>query len=142
MSDFVAHGENMTLTIGIRNSTIVFGIANKAGKVFHVALGGATATSAAVWLTEAAANVPKVGGAAILRAASSAMTAYEQGVFVRKTSKEMWSQGFDCESENCEWAQGEDWSAIYDPDLCELEVYVGQSEAVRVNLTTGAVVPL
>lgn len=147
MEDLIIRGGNRTLTLGIRNDGIVVGISGASDTVLHLPLSASAATRAAAWLTRAAGEARQVDGLALLGAAHAAMRAYSEGRFVPQTSREMWNRGFDCDSDRCEWAAGDGWAAIYDPDAMEIEAYVvdedlGLTDAVRVNVTTGAVVPL
>lgn len=147
MDDFISHNSGFTLTIGVRNGGVVFGVSDKSGRVMHVTLNGSAAERAAKWLTETSSTLPRASGAELLRAANAALTALVEDKFVRHTSKEMYDFGFDCDKDNCEYAHGDGWCAIYEPDVCELEVYVvhpdlGMTDAARVSVATGAVMPL
>lgn len=147
MKDFISHDGNYTLAIGIRNNNVVFGVSDKSGNTAHVTLNGSSAARAADWLAEASATIPRSSGAELLRAANSALSAYVEGRYVRMSAKDLYDLGFTCDRDNCEHAQADGWSAIYDPEVCELEVYVlhpdlGLTDSARVMVSTGAVMPL
>jgi hypothetical protein len=70
-----------------------------------------------------------------------AMKAFISGSFVRTTSKEHWSMGFEVPNDQCLGYDGDGFYAIYDPSTQEIDVYQGEVSA-RIDIRTGAMVLL
>lgn len=74
-------------------------------------------------------------------AASEALNALANGMFVGMSSKEFWSKGFEVPHENCTALLTETFFAIYDPETSELEINMFGEDGltIRVNAASGGV---
>lgn len=144
-NDMRLFGRDRTLVMGLRGDGLVVGISNQSGDVTSVVLPLMAARQIAEWCGAVPCEQPTP--AAMLRVCAEALAAYEMCSFQPETSKSLWNRGFDVGSDNCSFAQGDDWCAVYDPSVMEIEVNyldpdLGLTSAARVSVGTGQVVML
>lgn len=145
MNDVRLFGGDKNLTIGLRDGRLVVGISSRAGDVTSVALPPMAARQIAKWCGQVECAEPTP--ATMLRVCAEALAAYEECSFQPETPKSLWNRGFDVGSDDCSFAQGDDWCAVYDPSAMEIEVNyfdqeLGLTSAARVSVGTGQMVTL
>lgn len=149
MEDFVYNSARGKLMVGERDGGVWITVERGSGEVERVRLGVTVARALGEWLGAAVERLGREASPAqVLQAGAEALGALERGEFEPKTSREFWEAGFDVGSDRCEWCARDEWVAIHDPEVGEIEVYVSgdggcfDGGAAKVSVGAGTVVRL